>query len=263
MRNNMKKIFVTLALGLMGWGAAAVYAQQSVEIDTLLNQMDQDGKKFGYWEERQGRNVYKGRYVDNIKEGQWVKLSSSKLALRIENYKHGKLEGYLITFNGRGNIASRTEYREGVKHGDMYKYAQTGNNINALAHYKYGLLHGHIRKYYDNGRVQEDGYYKQGLRHGTTKWYDYQGKLVAEFRYHDGLFSGPQKTFYPNGKVKTEETAEQGVMMGERKEYYDTGKLKLKGAYSKGKRHGKWMQYSKDGSGATELIYKYGELKNK
>ncbi len=255
----MKKLFLLLTISLMA--LAYSNAQDTPQIDTLLNQMDPDGKKFGYWEERQGRYVYKGRYEDNVKEGQWVKLSSSKLALKIENYKHGKLEGYVITFNGRGNIASRTEYREGVKHGEMYKYAQTGNNISESAEYKFGLLDGHIRIYYDNGRPQEDGYYKKGLRHGTTKWFNYKGKLIAEFNYNNGLFSGMQKTYYPSGKVKTEEIAEFGEPVGERTEYYETGKLKLKGAYKNGKRDGKWLQYSPNGSGTTELIYKNGKLK--
>ncbi len=247
-----------MVLSLMLGG---VNAQNTSQIDTLFNQMDTDGKKFGYWEHRQGSNVYKGRYVDNIKEGQWIKLSSAKLVLKIENYKNGKLEGNVITFDGRGKLESRTEYREGIKHGEMYKYDKTGRNIAESAKYKFGLLDGRVRLFYDNGRPQEDGSYKNGLRDGTTKWFDYKGKLIAEFNYKNGLFSGLQKTYYPSGKLKTEEVAEFGEPIGERKEYYETGKLKLKGEYKNGKRHGKWMKYSPDGSGATELIYKNGKLK--
>ncbi len=112
----MRFIFLlTLLISLQSFGQWKDYII-GVRGDTL-NRVDMKGKKQGPWvihlEELRGEPGYdeQGYYVDDKKDGKWVKFSLMGDKLAEENYRWGSLDGKSRYYNRTGGLMREETWR--------------------------------------------------------------------------------------------------------------------------------------------------------
>ncbi len=112
-----------------------------------INQTDGQGKKLGYWIEKEKDHTSEGKYRESLKEGTWV------------------------IYNTRGMIVQIESYTKNLKDGP-FMYFENGN-INKLEQYKENILQGTSKTFYFGGRPKTEEFYENGILNGAyKKFYD-------------------------------------------------------------------------------------------
>ena len=135
----------------------------------LINQTDSQGRKQGYWKETDKYGfIWKGHYVDDLRQGLWKNY-----------YKDG-------TFMGEGH------YLNGKLHGLWKVYYQDGT-LMSEGHYLNGERQGLWKDYHEDGTPMREGNYLNWEKHGLWKSYHEDGTLESCTLYNMGkeLFSSP------------------------------------------------------------------------
>ena len=101
--------------------------------------------------------------------------TSGRVAAQLRD---GKLRGQVLRFFEDGNLASKENYLNGIKHGVSEHYTSKGTKRQHIS-YKNGLFHGEV---WEETSVTD----KWAVRHATFK---------------EGFLEGPYKTTYPNGQI--------------------------------------------------------------
>lgn len=131
---------------------------------------------------QKGKPISEGKLVDRKREGKWVYYhQKSDSLMMIEMYKNDKLNGTQKTFFTNGQIAEKTSYKDGLKHGESFIYTEKGQVTKHLT-YQDGELHGKAIYYDPKGEKTMEGWYTEGKKSGTWKYYN-DGKLDSEEDY--------------------------------------------------------------------------------
>lgn len=73
------------------------------------------------------KKTEEGVYKNDKKDGTWLAYyPGGKIVAVQQQYKEGKLNGYMRQFDQRGNIINETSYKDGVKHGTMKIFDKKG-----------------------------------------------------------------------------------------------------------------------------------------
>lgn len=106
------------------------------------------------------RLIYKGKFIDGLKEDTWIR------------------------WNAEGRILVKSSYKDGVKHGVEEKFL--GDTLRIITKFKNGKKHG-IENWYNNRDIRiKKLKYSNGLIHGKVKTYDQSGKLESIEKYRRG-----------------------------------------------------------------------------
>jgi antitoxin component YwqK of YwqJK toxin-antitoxin module len=191
------------------------------------------GKPDGYWRTYypDGKLKSEGNRKFFQLDSVWVFYNERGDTSQIINYKNGKKNGYIITYDWqydnsikKGGIISKELYVDDIKQG--------------------------LSLYYKNGKLIKEVYYKDGKKNGLSKEYDDNGNLIAIIEYKNdfiinrefinrtdekGLKQGVWKTFYPNNKIKSEIVYRNDTIIGVYKEFDINGKLVVKKYFENGK----------------------------
>ena len=63
----------------------------------------------------------KGNYKEGKKDGQWTDFHpGGKFPAVVTNYKNGELNGWMEQYDRKGNIISKSAYKNGIKDGKFY-----------------------------------------------------------------------------------------------------------------------------------------------
>ncbi|MCG9973314.1 toxin-antitoxin system YwqK family antitoxin [Christiangramia crocea] len=131
---------------------------------------------------QKGKPISEGNMLNRKREGKWVYYhQKSDSIMMTEVYKNDKLNGLQKTYFPNGQLAEKTSYRDGLKHGESYIYTENGQVTKHL-NYKNGELHGDAVYYTPKGEKTMEGVYKEGQKTGTWKYYT-DGKLDREQEY--------------------------------------------------------------------------------
>lgn len=156
-----------------------------------LNWKDDQGRKQGHWivlgkdrpEEGyppEGK-VEEGNYVDNRKDGTWIKYHNDGVTPRLKG-----------------------EYDFGRPKGAYTKYAENGNVIEEGT-FSQGKYTGTLKRYYDDGTIKyEANFDGNGKEDGKVTYYHPNGKPEFIYNAADGIVSGNATRYWPNGDVKEE-----------------------------------------------------------
>lgn len=228
------------------------------------NVTDENGKKQGFWEEKQRGEVKYGYYKDGQKDGMWTYVNNRGNVSLIENFRNNKLDGIRMEFeeNYGGSVVLFEQYNQGILNGRRTEYSY--NRIIGETDYNMGKLDGVKRVYYKTGGnpiLQEESYYQADVLDGPSTWYSNKGNLLARYNFKDGEYDGEQLTYHDNGKIATRELYVNGVQMGEYMEYYESGNVKLQGTYLNGLQEGNWTEYDDAGNVVKVDKYKKGKTK--
>jgi len=141
----------------------------------------QDSVHVAYYAQT-GKSISEGMMLDKKREGKWVYYhQKSDSIMMIEHYKNDSLNGLQKTYFPNGELAEKTYYVDGEKHGESFIYAENGK-VNKELKYKDGELHGSATYYTPEGIKTIEGQYIEGRKIGNWKYFS-EGKLVREEDY--------------------------------------------------------------------------------
>jgi antitoxin component YwqK of YwqJK toxin-antitoxin module len=259
----MKKIALLFTILIFAASSALVAQVKATDMNLpdSVNKYDANGMKTGYWIERQGEMTFKGRYVNNKKNNNWVTYYSNNLIYKVEYFTDGVKDGLSLQFDRKGKLTLMENYSNGILHGETIYYGSYTETPMSETNFANGKKTGQFRQYYDNSKIQEESVYKNDIKNGISRWYNKGGRLIAEYHYRDGNFEGIQKTFYENDTVQAVSNYSGNQLSGEYKEYYRNGKMKLSGKYVAGLKEGSWTEYDEIGKAQKVVKYKAGVAK--
>lgn len=145
-----------------------------------------------HWDGREG-NRKLGWYANGGKAVEIIYGEAGKVIQEIRycsktaeiNYKNGKEHGTAYAWHDNGQLASRSEFVDGLLEGEATTWHENGEKA-TVVHYVSGVLHGKSMSWYPNGRVESVGNFASGLKHGQwTHWYE-QGKGSATMQWSNG-----------------------------------------------------------------------------
>ncbi|MFT5600023.1 MAG: antitoxin component YwqK of YwqJK toxin-antitoxin module [Flavobacteriales bacterium] len=170
-----------------------------------LNQVDENGKKAGYWIITGGINATSGYGVeDKIEEGE---------------YKRSRKMGVWTKYHSNGNIKSKAEYTNGRASGPFETYFETGV-LEEKGTWKGGRYQGGYEMFYPDGSPrQKKTFNESGATEGTVTLWHPNGQKEIEFETINGQENGTATWWYENGDKKKEQTFTNGVSNGPAKEF--------------------------------------------
>lgn len=183
---DRRTLFLGLGLTLI-LAAQAAYAQAGSNPQDTLNQVDEMGRKQGFWK-IMAPKAEKPGYADGalIEEGR---------------YTSGKRVGVWRRFWPNGKVMSEVSYRMGVPRGEY-------------------------KTYYPNGTMEEQGTWDLDRNTGTFKRWHPNGKLAQDFVFNTfGVRDGGQKYYHENGQLAVEVNVNEGREEGVMKRYAPAGDL--------------------------------------
>ncbi len=83
MKNQIRKA-VLLSISILLLFPSISWSQTE---ENMINQVDNQGLKQGAWEDVAGKNMSKGVYLNDVKEGQWATFNQKDFMVKLENYK--------------------------------------------------------------------------------------------------------------------------------------------------------------------------------
>jgi antitoxin component YwqK of YwqJK toxin-antitoxin module len=255
-------ITFSLFMLLVNSGHAQVEAND-MKIPDTANKMDDQGKKTGYWIEKQGDLTSKGEYISNRKVKNWVTYYSNNVIYKIEYFTNGIKDGISIQFDRKGKMTLVENYKNGLTHGQTIYYGQFSETPLSESEYAFGKKNGLFRQYYENGKIQEESNFTDDQKNGFTKWFNKNGRMIATYHYLNGNFDGIQKTYYENDSVQSVYYYQDNKLSGDSKEFYRNGKLKITGKYVSGEKEGPWTEYDELGKVRSVTRYKNGQEQKK
>lgn len=110
----------------------------------------------------------------------------------------GQKLGLWVSFYPDSSIESKTQYKQGFKHGRETHYYPTGIVQMERDYMSTGfgeLLHGREAHYYDDGTLLMEGFYKEGLPDSTWRYFYRDGTTELEANFSLGKKTGTWKYF--------------------------------------------------------------------
>ena len=240
-----------------------------------------NGKPDGYWKTFYPNGILKseGNRLNYELDSLWEFYNEYGDTVQKINYRHGKKNGYLFTYEYKydkgkatGGIVSKELYLDDIKQGTSYYYDK-GILVKSI-NYKKGKKQGLSKDFDNSGRIIAITEYsndyiinrerinqtdKSGLKQGIWKSFHSNDKLYIESNYLNDTLSGYYKEFdmtgkiiklvkYLHGNLLTDSITEEINPIKWVEDYYENGKLKFRGGYKDGLPVGMHKEYPPDGS---------------
>ncbi len=184
-----------MGLSLM-LAARTSHAQASTTVQDTLNQVDEMGRKQGFW-----------------------KIKAPKAE------KPGYQDGQLIE-EGR--------YTSGKRIGVWRRYWPNGKVMSEVS-YRMGIPRGEYKTFYPNGKVEEQGTWDLDRNTGVFQRWHPNGKLAQDFVFNaNGVRDGEQKYYHENGQLAVQVTVDEGREDGTLKRFSPTGELQQVAQFNNG-----------------------------
>ena len=193
------------------------------------NQIDQNGKKHGYWKglyEESKRVRYEGTFDHGKETGTFKYYDDTKastlLAERTFNTKDNS--AYTVFYNQKKNKISEGKVVNKLREGEWIYYHENSIIPMTKERYKADKLQGLRQVYFPNGKIAEEMNYNSGIREGDYKKYTSTGIVLEESTYKKGDMHGNAIFRGSDGKMASEGKFVNGLKKGIWK-FYDDGKL--------------------------------------
>lgn len=155
-----------------------------------INKIDANNMRQGNWKifgemtddvrYKPNQVVEEGKYVNNKKEGVWIKYFPSGQEHTIINYVANKPNGPYKVFYENGQLEE-----EGV--------------------WKMNRNTGNFKRFYENGKPHQEFIFNpSGKRDGTQKYYHENGQLMIVGTIAEGKEKGEFKEYYEDGSLKSQ-----------------------------------------------------------
>jgi len=201
------------------------------------------------------------------KKGRWhVDLDAFELGCMLPTGAEGEWKKW----HDDGQLAWRSSYHEGLKHGESFEYSRTGA-LKTQGSYRDGIpygLHqwfdksrsvfmstnlgqsatGQWKRHTDDGKIEELGDYKDGKREGLWVSYFAGGERPKEeLSFEDDQTSGPYRHYYPTGELMIEGQFSLQGRTGLWRGYFPSGQSAWTGHFSRNEKSGEWRAWYPSG----------------
>lgn len=196
MNRYLLSLLPAICIVVLGFGrSACAQASSGAALDTL-NQVDEMGRKQGYWK-----------------------------FIAPETEKPGYPDGSLVE---EGN------YSNSKRIGVWRRYWPNGKPMSEIT-YHMGRPRGEYKTYYQNGKVEEQGKWDLDRNTGKFLRYHPNGKLAQDFVFNEhGLRDGEQKYYHDNGQLAVKVDVKEGREEGFLKRYSEDGQVQQIAQFNNG-----------------------------
>lgn len=195
--HSMKFLLTLAGLWVVLFSSSALFAQDTI------NRLDENLQKQGYWiiygRDYPGKGfpdygvIEEGYYVDNRKEGPWVKYFSDGKTPRYRvSYENGRPNGVYEKYYENGQLQETGRFEGGKNLDSTLLYYESGCIKQVKYHDDEGKDHGRIVTYYDNcsddqtGQIQLEYMKDHGVTVDTLRRYYVEGYVKELFVYDRG-----------------------------------------------------------------------------
>ncbi|MFT3737351.1 MAG: toxin-antitoxin system YwqK family antitoxin [Breznakibacter sp.] len=240
----------------------------------------------------QSFNIYQGDTINrtdatNLKQGLWITFDASgKQIVEQGNYINNKKEGTWIRKYPNGNTKHEITFKNGMANGDAKFYFENGSlwetgtwvidhwvgpyqfyHPNGQKAYDWnynnlGKRNGPQKYYHDNGKLKYSGTWQNGKTVGNMQVFDEKGVLISERVYENGKFeTSIDKRHEPIEKEVPQSAMTQFTGTGQHSVYNLAGQIEKSGYFINGNlMDGYQLVYDQDGNLTTRLLFEKGNL---
>jgi hypothetical protein len=123
------------------------------------------------------------------------------------------VSGALVSEGDGVQLAKRTMYRDGVRHGVARSWYENGQ-LAYERRFREGTEVGTHRGWYYDGQLKFDYRFRDGVLEGIARDWFADGTLYKDFRYEHGYESGAQRVWYVDGTVRANYVVRNGRRYG-------------------------------------------------
>ncbi|PLX18283.1 MAG: hypothetical protein C0599_12400 [Salinivirgaceae bacterium] len=207
-----------------------------------INQVDAQLRKQGQWiyfyDDNREQPKMKGQFVNNKREGVWIKYYENGNRKNEVTYENGKPKGLVRFYYENGNVQEEGNWQVEYWVGEYRYYHENGILSYEFLFDQNGKRTGEQNYYYETGDLMVTGEWSQGKEAGVVTEYYQDGTVKFERNYVDGEIQdgGTQKY-------------EQGEKAGGKEVKLKSKKVLYTGDYTKTSPNGLLLQkgYFKDG----------------
>ena len=173
--------------------------------------------------------------------------------------------GSSISYDGNGQLSTKTNYTDGELDGLYEFYSENG--LMEQHNYKDGKLDGPSIMFYENGSILSKYIFKEGKLHGTVEYFDYEGELLKSQTYRNDLLHGPTKTSFQTlnhddqgewySVINYKDGEPHGLVESTHSISYK--RLKNRMYFKEGKLHGTFEFFDEDGQLIQRTCYQDSE----
>lgn len=187
---SVLRLCVLLLISTTAFSNEPEYNKPMFLLEDTINQIDNAGKKHGYW-------VIYGKDVDTSLQ------FPTDGKVREGNFEHGRKEG-VWTF-----------------------YYNDGKTPKLKGHYSNNRPEGSFTKYWPNGMVKEEGVFSNQKFKDSLKRFNQNGILIYKANFNSsGNENGEVAYYYDDGTPQFVYNVNNGKPAGEAKRFYPNGDLK-------------------------------------
>lgn len=252
------------------------------------NVLDEQGLRQGFWkitgsmiqdrDFKKDQVVEEGQYVDNKRNGIWMKYYPTGVVRSEINYENNQPRGAYRIFYDNGNLEEEGDWQGNRNVGVFMRYHPNGNKAQEFTFNDFGKRDGVQQYFYPNGKLQMTVEVENGTAHGKLTSYYPNGDLKSEKRIVNGALDeqsvriyNPKSKLndkYPEPVLPLEETIPSKEDKPNLVEFKDTGfntlynrnqQITQVGEFKEGRLwNGKWHHYDSDGLLRKVEVYKEG-----
>ena len=196
--------------------------------DTIINYIDINGLKQGYWEKKypNGKIKYQAHFKNDIPVGEFKRYySNGQLFAHIIYDKEGNGTGDATYYWDDGKLLAKGKLVKVKLKQGLWKIYNTKGVLLRTINYDKGIKNGEQITYYHEGGIAEKANFKNGKKEGELIKYFPNGKKELLITYKNGVFDGPILSYYPNGQLKVKGFYKNDLKDGVWKFYDDNGHL--------------------------------------
>jgi|GEM_PF-2165688 len=250
--------------------------QVAIRLDYKNNVYDGDFSSF----DSKGNLALSGKFVNNEKEGWWIKYYPNGVVEDSSFFKNGVLNGKRTSYSTNGAKTYQYYYDNGYMEKTFTRFTHK-KRIGRITEMKSGLENGSSKLFSRGGDLQYEEFYKNGMLIGYT-YEEAPGKMkdtlflnlkdtlmvsyypnkvkAASVPYKNGVYHGLVQYWYPNGKLEYEANYVNGEVEGSLNRFFESGKLSYECLYILGKKHGEEKIFNEAGKQIESYHYYFDEL---
>lgn len=222
---------------------AFLFTTISIFSQTNFNQLDDKGKKHGFWKglyEESKRPRYEGTFSHGKEIGLFTFFddTKSKTIIATREFSATDNSAYTIFYDKNKNKVSEGKVINKLYEGEWKYYHKASKSIMTIENYKNGKLEGIRTVFYPDGKIAEETNYKNNIKEGLCKIVAQNGIVIEESFYKNNSY---------NGLAIFRDVA---------------GNIVSKGIFTNGKKSGIW-QFYENGKLVKETNMSYPERKSK
>ncbi|MCC6839699.1 MAG: toxin-antitoxin system YwqK family antitoxin [Flavobacteriales bacterium] len=202
----------SLLAGVWAMALQAATAQGGTAAADTLNQLDQQGRKQGWWQitgplpdkpdYTAGILYEEGRYEDNRRTGTWKRYWPNGKPRSQVNYVRGLAKGAYTTYYPDGRREEQGSWDLDRNTGTFKRWYANGKLMQEFVFDSYGTRNGLQKYYHENGNLEAEVNIVNGREEGTLKRYHPNGELQETAVFTGGQAKeGSFRTFTPKGPV--------------------------------------------------------------